>query len=128
MTAEELAHRVRAAADASAERVGGIGARQYGRGGVQRFEVLELPDLVGEAREEAQDLIAYGVMLDVRLQALQQLVARTCKRHQDAAAVALHVATRALERVASLVDTDLRGARAIAGEALAGAEAIRAAA
>lgn len=72
MTSDELAARVEVFILACRGRVLGSGRDQYEMGGVQRFESMTPLELVGWAREEAQDLAVYATMVDVRLQALEE--------------------------------------------------------
>lgn len=74
MTPQELSDAVaEVVADAQA-RVGpdSIGARQYHvEGQPQRFESMPFADLIEYVREEALDLVNYGVMLTIRIQRLK---------------------------------------------------------
>lgn len=76
MKSEELADdvkRVAIIADAQA-RILGVGREQYTEGDEQQFETMPLQDLIEYAREEALDLINYGVMLTLRIERLAALV------------------------------------------------------
>jgi len=67
MTSEEPAASIEAAVRAARHRILGIGAAQYGDGsGVQRFETLPAAELTEWLIEEADDLIAYTVLLRIR--------------------------------------------------------------
>lgn len=76
MTSEELADEVEATIRFCREGITGVGHEQYAieLDGVelQHFETLPLESLIQYAREEARDLVNYGVMLDIRLRALQE--------------------------------------------------------
>jgi len=67
VTSEELADQVESAVRAARGRVLGVGREQYDDGsGVQRFETLPMHELAEWLIEEADDLIAYAVMLRIR--------------------------------------------------------------
>lgn len=55
-------------------RVLGVGAQQYSTDEGQKFETMELTDLVAWTEEEALDIIAYGAMLTIRLRRLKAAV------------------------------------------------------
>jgi hypothetical protein len=77
MTSEELAAEVGLAIGRVQGRVLGVGRDQYDDGsGVQPFERKEPGEIIRWAIEEADDLIAYGVMLGIRLRALAAVVER----------------------------------------------------
>lgn len=67
MTSEELAARVEEIISSTKSRILGVGADQYDDGsGVQKFETLELAELVRWLIEEADDLIVYAAMIRIR--------------------------------------------------------------
>ena len=73
MTSHELSQEVAEAALAVMHRVETVGARQYEEAtDKQRFEVMPLAALYQEGMEELEDIIAYAVMLRVRLQKLKE--------------------------------------------------------
>ena len=75
MTSKELAHEVAATILACTDRVVGIGSKQYSfDDGSQKFENLDLPELYDMASEELEDIIAYAVMLRIRIQRLKELL------------------------------------------------------
>ena len=69
--------------EAAQERILGVGAEQYTEGDKQRFETMPLPELVEYCREEALDLINYGVMLTLRIETLADAVESATERMQD---------------------------------------------
>lgn len=71
ITSEELADRVAVLTSACAQRIEGTGHEQYWRGSHQKFERMPLIDLWQETKEELQDLIAYLVMLHIRIERLE---------------------------------------------------------
>lgn len=76
MTSEQLAAEVaRIVADAQ-NRILGVGAEQYTESDGQRFESMELADLVDYVREETLDLINYGVMLTIRIDRIKAQFAK----------------------------------------------------
>jgi hypothetical protein len=80
MKSEELAAEVEDTIRFCQEGILGVGDEQYslvidGRP-MQKFETMTLAELLQYAREEARDLVNYGVMLDIRLRRLQQEVER----------------------------------------------------
>lgn len=70
MTSEELAKEILNAVLAVQQRILTVGKEQYARGDQQQFEGMSLQEIAKYAREEAEDLIAYGVMLRIKTQAL----------------------------------------------------------
>lgn len=70
MTPQELADEVTA-------RVLGVGADQYDQGDTQRFEEMALDDLFLWAFEELDDVVAYCVMLRIRLERLRVAVSKS---------------------------------------------------
>ena len=73
MTSHELSEEVATAALAVMHRIETVGARQYEEAtGKQRFEEMPLADLYQEGMEELEDIIAYAVMLRVRLLKLKE--------------------------------------------------------
>lgn len=86
MTSKELAQEVAATILACTDRVVGIGSKQYSfDDGTQKFESMDLPELFDMASEELEDIIAYAVMLRIRLQTLKDVIhARTPRNGQDA--------------------------------------------
>jgi uncharacterized protein (UPF0264 family) len=74
MKSDELAIEIsRVVSDAQA-RVLGVGAEQYERDGQQKFEAMPMWELVEYAREEALDLVNYGVMLTLRIERLADVM------------------------------------------------------
>lgn len=74
MTSEELADDVQRIINECRSRILGVGKDQYDNGGTQKFEGMAVDELITWAREEAQDLIVYGAMLDIRLQRIQSVL------------------------------------------------------
>jgi hypothetical protein len=72
MTSEELADDVQNIITDCRSRILGVGKDQYDHGTEQKFERMSVDELITWAREEAQDLVVYGAMLDIRLQRLQR--------------------------------------------------------
>lgn len=67
MKPEELAAEVGQTVRLAQERIKGIGAEQYAQpDGTQKFETMNLDDLLQMAEEEALDLINYAVMMRIR--------------------------------------------------------------
>lgn len=71
MTSGQLATELALTVVDAQERILGVGADQYDDQTHQRFEVMDVPALVEYAHEEALDLVAYGVMLSIRLRRLK---------------------------------------------------------
>lgn len=74
MTSEELADAVEDAIRRTRGRVLGVGLEQYDEGDIQRFEWMELDELLDWTLEEVDDLVVYGVMLGIRLRRLQKAI------------------------------------------------------
>lgn len=75
MTSEEYADEVSAAVEAVRGRILGVGAEQYDDGtGVQRFEGRSLGDVVQDALEEVEDLVAYAVQMRIKLKKLKDTI------------------------------------------------------
>jgi hypothetical protein len=76
--------RERVIQDAQA-RVRGVGAEQYTESDGQRFESMPLLGLIEYAREEALDLVNYGVMLAIRIERLAAAIDRAVSEqwHQE---------------------------------------------
>ncbi|GII83351.1 hypothetical protein Ssi03_13410 [Sphaerisporangium siamense] len=74
MTSEELANEVMAAVVAVQGRILGVGQEQYDEGSQQKFELMSLQQLVDYAMEEAEDGIAYNVMLRYKLKQLKAAI------------------------------------------------------
>jgi hypothetical protein len=75
MTSQELADEVaRVVADAQS-RILTVGADQYTEPDGQKFESMPLANLVEYVREEALDLVNYGVMLSIRVERLKAAMA-----------------------------------------------------
>ncbi|XVU22568.1 hypothetical protein ACQPZJ_35615 [Actinoplanes sp. CA-054009] len=72
MTSVVLAQYTARTAEAVSSRIRGTGNEQYATSAGQQFEGMTPDALLQYAREEAQDLIAYGVMLDIRLARVQE--------------------------------------------------------
>ena len=81
MTAAELAEKV-------SERILGIGAEQYSKGDVQRFETVSVRQLLVDVIEEHQDALVYEIELLIRLEAelerLDELMFRLGEHHEQA--------------------------------------------
>lgn len=67
MTAEELFRYQRTFTQYAADRLTGVGAQQYDRGGEQKFERMSVDELVDGLREELADIVNYAVMIDIQL-------------------------------------------------------------
>lgn len=74
MTSEDFANEVAAAVLAVRERILGIGREQYERNGRQQFEDMTPAQIVQFGLEEAEDLIAYAVMLRIRLNEVKKVM------------------------------------------------------
>ena len=85
MTSEELAQRVEEFIVEAVTRVKGTGDEQYSKGDTQQFEEMNLDELFTWAREELYDTVNYSVMLAIRLERLQEYIAKTIKEVADAA-------------------------------------------
>ncbi|GAA3136893.1 hypothetical protein GCM10010466_29640 [Planomonospora alba] len=73
MTSNELAAAVEEAIRAAKGRVLGPGRDQYEtEDGTQGFESMTLAELLDWASEEAEDLIVYGVMLQIRIKRVKR--------------------------------------------------------
>lgn len=75
MTSAELADHMQQTVEAVAGRIVGVGHDQYATDGGQLFERMDRAELVRWAMEEAEDLIAYGVMLRIRLARVRDALA-----------------------------------------------------
>lgn len=53
-------------------RILSVGQAQYDEGDGQRFELMSASEVLQYAREEAEDLIAYGVMLRIKCVQLEE--------------------------------------------------------
>lgn len=71
MTSEELAEEVAATINRCATRIQGVGDQQYSEGGRQKFEYMELSELLTWALEEVDDAVVYAAMLGIRLRRLK---------------------------------------------------------
>lgn len=68
MTSEQLAAAVEQAIRRTKGRVLGAGREQYENpDGTQGFESMSLRELLDWASEEVEDLVVYGVMLQIRI-------------------------------------------------------------
>lgn len=76
MTSEQLADEVARVVVDAQQRVLGVGHDQYANGDEQKFEIMNLLDLIEYAREETLDLVNYGVMLTLRIERLREMIAR----------------------------------------------------
>lgn len=74
MTSEELAQVVGDLITTSQTRVMGVGNEQYSTGDMQRFETLQLDELVDWTKEELSDLVVYSTMLWIRLTRIQEAI------------------------------------------------------
>ncbi|WP_113705485.1 hypothetical protein [Nonomuraea lactucae] len=72
MTSEELANAIKTSVDAVQSRILGVGKDQYDYGDTQTFEKMTISELIDWALEEANDQIAYAVMLRIRLTRLKR--------------------------------------------------------
>jgi NTP pyrophosphatase (non-canonical NTP hydrolase) len=72
MSSEELAQYCADYIVACVARVKGVGNDQYSEGGHQKFEVMELDDLIEYLREELMDVSNYAAMLDIRMRRIQE--------------------------------------------------------
>lgn len=75
MSPLDLATAVAATVGACQSRVVGVGAEQYSDGTAQKFEGAKVSELIAMAREEAQDLVVYAVMTDIRLARIEAAIA-----------------------------------------------------
>lgn len=53
-------------------RINGVGNKQYSQGGFQKFETMELDELLEYAEEEVLDIANYAAMMFIRLRRLRQ--------------------------------------------------------
>ncbi|MEV0823881.1 hypothetical protein [Nonomuraea rubra] len=74
MTSEELAAAIKTSVEAVQGRILGVGKDQYDYGDSQTFEKMMISDLIDWAIEEADDQIAYAVMLRIRLTRLKRVL------------------------------------------------------
>jgi hypothetical protein len=72
MTTEELSKHVASIVVACQARVCGTGARQYSDADGQLFEKMSPEQLLLETRDEAYDIINYGVMLVLRIEQIRE--------------------------------------------------------
>ncbi len=76
MNSQELAQEVKETIRFCQEGILGPGKDQYSETvndlPMQKFELMDLADFIEYAREEARDIVNYGVMLDIRLRRLQE--------------------------------------------------------
>lgn len=56
------------------ERVMGVGDQQYSEGTTQKFEKMDLRELVEWAYEEIDDVVVYAAMIRIRLGRIMALV------------------------------------------------------
>jgi len=73
VNSKQLAKEVRAVVKECEKRILGIGHEQYGRTDPQKFETIQLSDLLAMALEELQDVVVYATMLTIRIKRLQFL-------------------------------------------------------
>jgi hypothetical protein len=74
LTSEELAERVENAIRSCSKRILGPGREQYEVNDLQRFETMDLDDLIREWLEELDDYIVYGIMTRARLERLLEKI------------------------------------------------------
>jgi hypothetical protein len=74
MTSEEYADRIQIITDRVKSRVLIQGDQVYSLGNVQRFEEKDTNQIVQDALEEIEDLIAYACQLHIKLTAWRDLV------------------------------------------------------
>jgi hypothetical protein len=72
MTSEELAEEVAATIKRCEIRIKGVGDEQYSEGKTQKFEYMELSDLLTWALEELDDAVVYAVMLGIRFRRIKR--------------------------------------------------------
>lgn len=72
MSSEELAEAVMDFMAKCASRIKGVGNKQYAEDGYQKFEVMDLDDLLEYILEEIRDIPNYCAMLEIRIQRLRQ--------------------------------------------------------
>lgn len=72
MSSEELAAYCAEYIVACISRIKGVGNDQYSEGGHQKFEVMELEDLIDYLREELMDVGNYAAMLDIRMRRIKE--------------------------------------------------------
>jgi len=75
LTSEELAEHVEAFIVAAVTRVRGPGDDQYSNGDRQAFEGRTLDEQFDELRDELYDVANYAVMLNIKVERLQQEIA-----------------------------------------------------
>ena len=68
MTSYQLFEHQRRFTQWAADRLLGVGAQQYDRGGEQKFERMTVDELVDGLREELADIVNYATMIDIQLQ------------------------------------------------------------
>lgn len=76
MTSAQLAEEVASAVTRATSRVVGTGRSQYEFVDHQKFEVMDLADLIEYTLEEADDLINYSVMVQIRMRRLRDELRR----------------------------------------------------
>ncbi|WP_433224446.1 hypothetical protein [Microtetraspora malaysiensis] len=75
MTSEQLAKAVEQAIKNTRGRILGVGREQYELAdGRQGFEDMSIRELLDWASEEAEDIIVYGVMLQIRIQRVKRAI------------------------------------------------------
>ncbi|WP_440066395.1 hypothetical protein [Streptosporangium sp. OZ121] len=75
MTSDQLAAAVESAVKAAKARVMGVGKDQYETpDGNQGFESMSLAELLDWASEEAEDLMVYAVMLQIRITRVKRIL------------------------------------------------------
>jgi hypothetical protein len=74
MTSEELARRVEELIRRTSSRVTGIGDEQYSHGDTQKFEMLNILELIDWTLEEVEDTVVYAAMQHIRLARLREAV------------------------------------------------------
>lgn len=74
MSSKDLADAVENTIRETRKRVEGVGDAQYSTDKGQKFEGLKVSELLRMAREEAQDLVVYAVMTDIRLARIEAAI------------------------------------------------------
>jgi hypothetical protein len=72
MSSDELAQYCAEYIASCVSRIQGVGHDQYYDGGHQKFEIMELDDLLMGLREELMDVSNYAAFLDIRMRRIQE--------------------------------------------------------
>lgn len=80
MTSEDYADRIQAITDRVKSRVLKQGDEAYSLGETQKFETKSTPEIIQDALEEIEDLIAYSCQLHIRLTNWREIMDRYGQR------------------------------------------------